>query len=71
MTFGNFHFAKQGRAYRNCFTIDPTKGAQAWEALNQNQWGLEVGMLPKTLHDALLQTLQERQSLKNLCGAKR
>ena len=55
--------SKTGWAYGDCFTIDPTKGAEAWEKLSRNQWGLEIGMLPKTLHDALLDTLRERKTL--------
>ena len=66
MSFGKFQFRRQGRAYSNCFTIDPTKGAEAWEKLTQNQMGLEIGMLPKTLHEALVQTLTERQSLNKV-----
>lgn len=66
MTFGNFRFGRQGQAYRSCFTIDPRKGAEAWERLSQNQLGLEIGMLPKTLHDALLETLKERRTLRKL-----
>lgn len=53
-----------GWAYRDCFTIDPSKGAKAWEQLNRNQLGLEIGMLPKTLHDALIDTLKERKTLE-------
>ena len=58
-------FGRSNWAYRDCFTINPTKGAKAWERLNLNQWGLEVGMLPKTLHEALLETLDERHTLEN------
>lgn len=57
-------FKRTGWAYRNCFTIDPSKGARAWERLNLNQLGLEVGMLPRTLHEALLETLSERHTLE-------
>ena len=59
-------FGRSSWAYRDCFTIDPTKGAKAWERLNLNQLGLEVGMLPKTLHDALLETLNERHTLDKI-----
>lgn len=64
MPFDDFQLRRQGWAYRDCFTIDPTKGAKAWEKLNRNQFGLEIGMLPKMLHDALLETLKERKSLR-------
>jgi hypothetical protein len=53
-------------SYRDCFTIDPTKGAEAWAKLSQNELGLEVGMLPKTLHEALIETLRDRRSRKLL-----
>lgn len=50
--------------FADCFTIDPSRGAAAWEKLNANQLGLEVGMLPQTLHTALLETLAERKTLE-------
>lgn len=61
-----FDFAKGSSSdwfYRDCFTIDPKKGAYAWEKLNANLMGLHVGMLPITLHKALLETLEERKTL--------
>lgn len=61
-------FRNKDWAYRDCFTINPRKGAQAWERLNLNEWGLEVGMLPKTLHEALLETLKERRTLEKNQG---
>ena len=50
--------------YYDCFTIDPTRGSEAWDKLTSNQMGLEIGMLPKALHEALLETLRERKSFK-------
>ncbi|UXX83920.1 hypothetical protein [Roseovarius pelagicus] len=61
-------FHKSGWAYRDCYTIDPQKGAWAWEKLNLNQLGLEIGMLPRTLHFALLETLKERKTLEKTSG---
>lgn len=63
-----FNFRNDSWAYRDCFTINPRKGAQAWERLNLNEWGLEIGMLPKTLHEALLATLKERRTIENNQG---
>lgn len=60
--------SRSGWDYRGCFTIDPVRGAEAWEKLSRNQWGLELGMLPKTLHDALLDTLRERKTLAGKLG---
>lgn len=53
-----------GWFYRDCFTIDPTKGAQAWQKLATDQMDFHVGMLPINLHKALLETLQERKVLE-------
>lgn len=64
MPFDFSPMRSSGWAYKDCFTIDPSRGAQAWEKLNRNQWGLEIGMLPKTLHDALIDTLKERKTLE-------
>ena len=50
--------------FRDCFTIDPSRGAAAWEKLCVNQMGLEIGMLPQTLHFALIDTLKERKTLE-------
>jgi hypothetical protein len=48
--------------YEDCFTINPRRTAKAWEKLNANQWALEIGMWPTTLHLVLLETLRERKS---------
>lgn len=64
MPFDFGHKRMQGWFYKGCFTIDPTRGAYAWEKLNANQMGLEIGMLPRTLHFALLDTLKERKTLE-------
>jgi len=53
-----------GWFYRECFTIDPLRGMKAWEKLSSNELGLEIGMLPKILHFALLDTLKERKTLE-------
>lgn len=60
MPFDFSHFRNPSWAYRDCFTIDPKKGAEAWDRLNLNERALEVGMLPKTLHEALLDTMKKR-----------
>lgn len=54
--------------YSECFTIDPTKGAAAWEKLSANQFGLEIGMLPQHLHFSLIDTLKERKTFERLGG---
>lgn len=68
LDFSNFGNSKW--AYRDCFTINPRKGAQAWERLNLNELGLEIGMLPRTLHEALLETLKERRTIEKVQGKK-
>ena len=65
MSYNFFSTKKRKSFYRDCFTIDPRRGAVAWEKLNTNEWGLEIGMLPKTLHHALLETLMERKTLEH------
>jgi len=54
----------RGWFYRDCFTIDPSRGMKAWEKLSANELGLEIGMLPRILHFALLDTLRERRTLE-------
>jgi len=56
--------------YGDCFTIDPGRADIAWQKLNENRLGLEVGMIPSILHYALLDTLRERKSFARL-GRKR
>lgn len=50
--------------YKDCFTIDPVKAARAWDVLNTNEAAIRFGLLPKTLHFALVKTLEERKTLE-------
>lgn len=56
MPFDN-SFLGSDSPFKGCYTIDPSKGAEAWERLSANQLGLEIGMLPKSLHESLLEAL--------------
>ncbi|MEM6589270.1 MAG: hypothetical protein AAF641_12545 [Pseudomonadota bacterium] len=70
MAFDFGTFGATGWEYRKSFTIDPSRGAEAWEKLTQNQWGLEIGMLPITLHYALLETLSYSRLPKEMSEDK-
>lgn len=56
--------------YRDCFTIDPLRVERVWEKLDSNQLAIEIGHWPRLLHNALIETLKERNSFDRNRHAK-
>lgn len=46
-------------------TLDPNAVALAWERLAQDTWALEVQSIPRTMHAALMYTLEKTGKMKH------
>ena len=59
-----FHF--NDSIYRDAFTIDPSQIEEAMDILSADVLAYEIAMLPKIMHDAMIDTLRERNTLERI-----
>ena len=52
--------------YRDAFTIDPSQVEEAMDTLSADILAYQIAMLPKIMHNAMIDTLRERNTFERI-----